>query len=283
MPDLRGLLADPEFNALPIGRRTAILNRIDPGLADEYAQSKGGLDFPGKNASFSQGKPESRWQRTWNSVRESLFGHEDRAEAQAEGLATQPTPADMADAALTGATFMGGPALALRGAGAVASRIPGAAGKAMGWAASHPKATLAAVNAAPDLAQGDLEGAAVMAGIGALEGTALGSVANAVRGGAGKGVAGAVREGAKQAVAAAAPKAAPKVAAIADRGKAAASAHKDLMAFAKNVAKEDPKVGEKIWMLLDDAGRPVKRLTPDQAAAAKRGGRQTTWVRNLWR
>lgn len=67
-----------------------------------------------------------------------------------------------------------------------------------------------------------------------------------------------------------------------DPGRAAASSHKALMTFAKQVAKDDPKVGEKIWILLDKAGAPIKRLTPDQAGAANRAGQPTTWVKNLW-
>lgn len=37
MPDLRGLLADPQFKALPIERQKAILARVNPQLAEEYA------------------------------------------------------------------------------------------------------------------------------------------------------------------------------------------------------------------------------------------------------
>lgn len=76
----------------------------------------------------------------------------------------------------------------------------------------------------------------------------------------------------------AAAAAAPTVTAAA---KGAAPA-KTVVQFAKEIAKENPKVGEKIWILLDDAGMPLKRLTPDQAAAAARKGLQTTWVKNLW-
>lgn len=36
MPDLRGLLADPEFQALPLERRGAILARINPDLSRDY-------------------------------------------------------------------------------------------------------------------------------------------------------------------------------------------------------------------------------------------------------
>jgi len=54
------------------------------------------------------------------------------------------------------------------------------------------------------------------------------------------------------------------------------------MAFAKEVAQKNPKVGEKIWIELDKGGAPVRYLTPDQAGAAKRAGKATTWIKNLW-
>jgi hypothetical protein len=55
-----------------------------------------------------------------------------------------------------------------------------------------------------------------------------------------------------------------------------------IFAFAKNAAAKNPKVGEKVWMELDPGGVPFRVLTPDQAAAAARAGRATTWVKNLW-
>lgn len=61
-----------------------------------------------------------------------------------------------------------------------------------------------------------------------------------------------------------------------------APAAQSIQALAREIAARNPKVGEKIWILLDEAGRPVRALTPDQAGAAKRAGQATTWVRNLW-
>lgn len=46
MPDLRGLLADPEFNALPLERRQAILSRVNPQLAQEYVMARQGEAAP---------------------------------------------------------------------------------------------------------------------------------------------------------------------------------------------------------------------------------------------
>lgn len=80
-------------------------------------------------------------------------------------------------------------------------------------------------------------------------------------------------------VAPAIAKAAPAVSGAA----AAATRHNALIQFAKDAAAKNPKVGEKIWVALDDAGNPVRILTPDQAGAAKRAGQATTWVKNLWR
>jgi hypothetical protein len=69
---------------------------------------------------------------------------------------------------------------------------------------------------------------------------------------------------------------------VASKGAERVAQHKALMSFAKQIAERNPKVGEKIWMLLDEAGSPVKLLTPDQAGAAARKGLSTTWVKNLW-
>jgi hypothetical protein len=45
------------------------------------------------------------------------------------------------------------------------------------------------------------------------------------------------------------------------------------------LAKESgAKVGQKVWFLLEN-GQPVKILTPAAAAAAKRAGQATTWVK----
>lgn len=71
-------------------------------------------------------------------------------------------------------------------------------------------------------------------------------------------------------------KAAPTTAEVASRTTA-------LMQFAKDVAARQPKLGEKIHILLDRAtGLPVRVLTPDQAGAAKRAGESTTWVKNVF-
>jgi hypothetical protein len=56
----------------------------------------------------------------------------------------------------------------------------------------------------------------------------------------------------------------------------------ELMSFAKTASAKNPKIGEKVWMELDPGGHPFRVLTPDQAGAAARAGRPTTWVKNLW-
>ena len=50
--------------------------------------------------------------------------------------------------------------------------------------------------------------------------------------------------------------------------------------FAKEIAKSDPKVGEKIWMELDEAGTPIRRLTPGQASRVPEN--RKAWIKNLW-
>jgi hypothetical protein len=91
----------------------------------------------------------------------------------------------------------------------------------------------------------------------------------------------AARETARQAgiamaAAPAAEVAAPTgVAATAARGRA-------VFEFAAEAARNNPKLGSKIWFLKDAAGNPVRVLTPDQAAAAKRAGESVSWIKNLW-
>lgn len=226
-----------------------------------------------------RGKPQSGMSMLWDQVRQEIFGSPEREEAKAAGLGMQPTTADMAGTAMAAGSFFGGPQAAA-GAAATAMRgargIPGVVGQVGGWVARNPTKVGAATGALPGIIHGDLMTAA------------QGAVMGAAAGRLGRG-----RAGEPEPVVSA-PKAtppAPKVTAPApaptvpkpDAGRAAASAHSDLMAFAKEAAKANPKTGEKIWMLLDDAGKPVKVLTPDQAGAAARRGEKTTWVRNLWR
>jgi hypothetical protein len=89
------------------------------------------------------------------------------------------------------------------------------------------------------------------------------------------------------------PTAAAPAAAPVDRGRAVATSHNEMMAFAKKIASDDPKVGERIHLLLDSNGKPIRRLTRDEAGSvtkranrAKKEGRKpeetTVWVKNLW-
>lgn len=76
--------------------------------------------------------------------------------------------------------------------------------------------------------------------------------------------------------------AAPVASAAAPAAKAVADNAGSLMQFGKEAAARNPKLGEKIWILLDGAGKPLRVLTPDQAGAAARAGEPTTWIKNLW-
>jgi hypothetical protein len=87
---------------------------------------------------------------------------------------------------------------------------------------------------------------------------------------------------AAKAVETSAERTAPTAAKAVSRGAEVAARHKALMSFAKEIAARNPKVGEKIWIQLDEAGNPMKMLTPDQAGAAARKGLKTTWIKNLW-
>ena len=280
MPQGRPWDYDEEVAAPRAGRQAA------PWDQDEEA-----VNFPGKEASFSQGKPESAWHSAWESVRQSIFGSPEREELKDTGIGLNPTTADMANyAAVVGS--MGGTAAV----GSALGGVRGPLGAAAKWVGAHPRTVAAATGALPGALEGDVSTSAKGAAIGAVLGAGGKSATDIMRTAkdlmaAGKSAeARALIEAVRRMGAAEAPVAAaavekavvPAVARVLDKGRAAAGAHKALMDFAKGIAEENPKVGQKIWMLLDDAGAPVKMLTPDQAGAAARKGLKTTWVKNLW-
>lgn len=253
---------------------------------------------------LSPGQPQSDVERAWETVRQAIFGSPERAELRDTGIGLQPTPADMVKTGLAGASFAGGTAAGAAGL----ARVPGAVG-AVGRAV-RPMVTLPIAGgvgtAAYKLATGSGLPEAVIEGATtglAMKGASLAGAASKLPGVAGKvgRLASAVTKPTtapkatpKAATparntpirkATTAPKAEPKVETPVpkvDRGKAAAAQHKANVDFAREVAKREPKVGEKIHILLDDAGNPVKYLTPDQAGAATRAGKPVTWVRNMF-
>jgi hypothetical protein len=54
-----------------------------------------------------------------------------------------------------------------------------------------------------------------------------------------------------------------------------------LREFAKREAPGAAR-GEKIWVELNEAGKPVRVVTPGQAGAVTRRGGTATWVEKLW-
>jgi len=229
---------------------------------------------------------------TWEDASDWFFGTKERRELQAEGIGGfQPTPSKMAQSVVFEAGPMVGEALPMM------AGMGGSAPAAARWAASHPRVVNAALGAAPGVLEGNPKAAAYGAAAGVILGgrkakaaeetaTALAELRAATA--EAKAAASAAR-GPAPAVPAEAPPMAPepapvpaRVAPAADPGKAAAAAHNRTMAFAKEAAQSNPKIGQKIWMELDEAGAPVRLLTPDQAGAAARRGLPTTWVKNLW-
>lgn len=77
-----------------------------------------------------------------------------------------------------------------------------------------------------------------------------------------------------------APAPAKAAAKTASAGTVRAAQHKQIVAFAKQEAK-DAKFGEKIWMELDGAGDPIRILTPGQASAVSESSK--TWIKRLWK
>ena len=196
------------------------------------------------------------------------MSQEERDAAMLEGYATgaresAPIAASAAMlplSAATGARML--PFLARLGA------TPRAAGAGAGAAGSIPYAI-------PQALEGNLTGAAKTVGMGAAWGfaapgslgpgrAAVPTVAAPIAAAAAPAVVAPITAAAAPAVAAAAPAAAPAVI-------------RQLMQAAK---ESGAKAGEKVWFLLKD-GLPVKVLTPSAAAAAKRSGQATTWVKAL--
>jgi len=167
--------------------------------------------------------------------------------------------------------------------GGVVARPIAAAGTSL-LARLAARAAPAAAEAAPAVAETAYRGIPSLMKVGAPVAEDAAAAAQAAQATKQAGNLGNLLRGAR-AAAPAAEEAAPAVAKVAAPGAAEvakAAPAKTVVQFAKEIAKSDPKVGEKIWILLDDAGMPLKRLTSDEAGAAARKGLQTTWVKNLW-
>lgn len=284
--------------------------------------AKAPVHFPGENSAFTNAPPETLGDQAkklayrsatggafdnWQDASDYFFGSKERNEAKAAGLGVDPTPSEM----VQGALFVAGPAL---GEIPIAAEAPSLIRAGAVALRANPKTAGAAMAAAPDLLKGDLKGAAInaalaAAGIGGAQKLPMAfKMAGLMKNGAsveealaailaeGKAAAPRVHRAPLETPPAVAPEAlpapvqepvpaprgVPASAPVTDPGKVAAAAHNRTMAFAKEAAQTNPKIGQKIWMELDETGAPVRVLTPDQAASAKRQGLPTTWVKNLW-
>jgi len=283
--DLEKVYADPGFQAMPEADQRAVLKE----LGYDSPQASGQKLLGGSEAKLSAGtEGESVWAKAREAVSQAIFGSPDRAEAQAAGVGLQPTTAEMLEMGAAGAGAMAAPAVAgMAGRGAIAAgravlpMVPRAYGAYSGGKAGYRAAGLP--GALVGAGVGAMRPVGTSAATGAMEGLAEGGVPGAVTGA----VTGAVLGGGGGKVAdlvkgAMAAKGAATVAPAAQAAATAGGYTKDVAAMLK-AAKEagrEFKVGEKVWMLIKD-GKAVKLLTPDQAAAAKRSGQMTTWVRNL--
>jgi len=168
------------------------------------------------------------------------------------------------------------------GTGWVGSEIGGRGGRAVGRVAETfgaPKGTAATLGGAGELAGGLGAGIGGVKVLQALRGAATSPLERVVLDALAR------RAGASGAAApaeAAAAKTVRAATASVSPGAQRSAQHARLMSFAKEAASKSSKLGEKIWMLLDEAGAPLRVLTPDQAGAAARAGQATTWVKNLW-
>jgi len=87
--------------------------------------------------------------------------------------------------------------------------------------------------------------------------------------------------GAREATKVTAPAVARSVVVAAATPAATTATIKTAVQLARQAGIKTPR-GGKIWLLLNNAGKPIKALTPDQAGAAKRAGQATTWVVNVF-
>lgn len=65
-------------------------------------------------------------------------------------------------------------------------------------------------------------------------------------------------------------------------GAETAARHNELMQFGKRIAAENPKVGDKIYLILDSAGKPIEHISSAQVGAATKAGKNVTWIRNIF-
>jgi hypothetical protein len=270
----------------------------DPNEGEDYlstdaAEGAGGKLLGGKEASLGVGAPESLWDKAKTAIMSVLTPDADRAEAKAAGVGLNPTGAELlqgvgmiaAPMAAPGALAGVGNGVArLGGVGNIASRtISGAQGAKRGYKTAGPIGAVAGgvIGAMNPVSTGAVEGAISGAEAGGLPGAVGGAVLGTITGGGASKIAKiaalaktaeAVSDVNKVAKATKAVKTAEEAKSVFDASKLAARE------FAKANSK---KMGEKVWMLLED-GLPVKKLTPDQAAAAARKGLETTWVKNVW-
>jgi hypothetical protein len=125
----------------------------------------------GAGATMGAAPEESFWSKAGARLKEAFFGHPDQAEAEAAGIATQPTTARMVETGMAGAAAMAAGA----GAGQLAAH-PLRAGLGMAGSMAGEKAGSLAGGAAE--AVGAPRGtAAVLSGAGAVAGGVAGGVA----------------------------------------------------------------------------------------------------------
>jgi len=70
---------------------------------------------------------------------------------------------------------------------------------------------------------------------------------------------------------------APKV----DKGKQAVQVHRELRDFAKDYGQKNPTI-DRIYIKLDESGRPMEVISQGQAGALTRKKLPWTWVNNVW-
>ena len=167
MPDIRGLLGDPEFRALPQERQKALLARIDPALAEEFAAS---VAPPVTDPTIGASPADSRLDPERMSFRGAS------SMMTSEPQRTEMTPLEGAVTAAGGSTAL---AALTGGAGALPGAVGRVAAPALRFAAT-PKGGAIIEGTREALSGGspaDIAGAAL---VGAGGGAGLGAIAKHV-------------------------------------------------------------------------------------------------------
>jgi len=155
MPNIRGLVSDPQFRALPVERQRTLLLRtkanpafVDEllGISPELEAQREAIVAPARAGAAARSGPAGPDEPRFYGAPEDPRNIAEAGKFRGTAAAAGPSAAILASVAA-------GPVLG------VAGRAPGLIGSAARFGAAHPTATVAAASAAPKALRGDIQGA----------------------------------------------------------------------------------------------------------------------------